>query len=491
MIKSAIIFGFLITRLAIADSPLVTTWLDILKDQPANELVQNEQAFCYVDDGGEIQGYNTKKPLGLASVSKLLTSLWSLKKLGKSHHFHTKLYINGNNIHIAGGQDPVYSRRSIYHLINELNKLGIKLITNLTYDQNFYFVPQAIDNSSHASVFDGANGIHYCKFYEPTPMEFKPRLYKYLNTSLWKTNSITISKSELNSTNTGCLIQNIRSIESDYNIKRESFKTFKKSPVLRVDNINYLNSNPFIKNGVVLPGTKVLTLKSRSLIEILKYMNTVSSNLPADLLFHILGGKKQFKKDMSALLMSVGSEEFINFISGSGIPHKTYKNGVWTRTISKMSCENVLKILELFLKYTNDNKIPLFNGFEKPIKNIHDTIMKPYLAVSGVEGTIKNRFQENFQRSLVAKTGTLSDATTLAGTMNTKLGKKHFVFLNNFPVDQNSNQHIQIARNIQNQTVVKFFDFEGEKDRFPYEDNGNLTREKFFTFDPASEIEEF
>ncbi len=491
MRAKGIVFTLLFIGFAKADTNPITAWLNLLDSQTSGNLVRQNQSFCYVDDKGEIQGYNSEKSLGLASVSKILTTLWALKKLNLNHTFPTKLYIKDKKVHIQGGKDPIFSRRSIYNMINKLNDLGINKIESLTYDDNFYFVPQAIDNSSHAQVFDGPNGVHYCRPYAPRKQTYKDLLLSYLNTPNWSNKSIRVSKSQEDSTGIKCLNAPIRSIRSDYNRKRQVFTNFDANPNLVVQKVENSSKNPFIKNGKISSGVKVLNLKSLKLIEILKYMNTVSSNLPADLIFHILGGAKKFRSEMSAILSSIGYKSEKLFISGSGIPLKTYSSGTWKRTVNEMSCQSVLKILELLLRKVNGNKIPIFDKFDQPIQTLGDKITKPYLAVSGVEGTVKNRFQSQFARNFVAKTGTLYDSTTLAGTLNTTKGKKHFVFLNTYPVNSLSPQHIQISRNIQNASVKKLFEFEGEKVNFQYTSNSQLSSRRFQTFVQDSEVQEF
>jgi len=78
----------------------------------------------------------------LASTSKVMTSLWSVARLNADSRFKTNIYVtkvssDSYDVHIEGGRDPIFGRTSSYFLISELNRIGVKKIENLTFDENF------------------------------------------------------------------------------------------------------------------------------------------------------------------------------------------------------------------------------------------------------------------------------------------------------------------------------------------------------------------
>ena len=56
------------------------------------KLPSTEQSYCYSDDLGKTQGENLNLRVRLASVSKLMTSLWAIEKLSPQYKFETKLF---------------------------------------------------------------------------------------------------------------------------------------------------------------------------------------------------------------------------------------------------------------------------------------------------------------------------------------------------------------------------------------------------------------
>ncbi|MEK7357919.1 MAG: D-alanyl-D-alanine carboxypeptidase, partial [Bdellovibrionota bacterium] len=115
-------------------------------------------SFCYVEENGAIQGVNPNQPVKIASVMKLLTTLWAVDKYGANHEYVTKIYyqpINGE-MHIAGARDPFFDRDRIYLLLSDLNRNKISQLKRLTFDGNFL-----INKNLFEFAYDPANAKAY------------------------------------------------------------------------------------------------------------------------------------------------------------------------------------------------------------------------------------------------------------------------------------------------------------------------------------------
>ena len=103
---------------AFATEKTDATWEKLLE---LSGLPETDQAYCYTDSKGSAAGENLDKPVRLASVSKLITSLWAMEKLGPNYTYNTKLFIKGNNLHIQGSFDPFLGNEKMFFLIDFFN----------------------------------------------------------------------------------------------------------------------------------------------------------------------------------------------------------------------------------------------------------------------------------------------------------------------------------------------------------------------------------
>ncbi|RYZ85879.1 MAG: hypothetical protein EOP06_15560, partial [Proteobacteria bacterium] len=101
-------------------------------------------AMCYLEEkpGSAVQGTNMDSMYEIASVSKIVTSYWALSTLGPDYRFVTQVYVDQASagtvdVHIEGGADPYFGREMTHFLFSELQRLGVKKIRDLTFDQNF------------------------------------------------------------------------------------------------------------------------------------------------------------------------------------------------------------------------------------------------------------------------------------------------------------------------------------------------------------------
>ena len=143
-INYILFFYISISALCFASDTTDSNWRKLLI---ANKFDSNEQSYCYKDSQGINQGVNVDKKIRLASVSKLMVSLWSIQNLKLDYKYKTKLYINDSHLHITGSRDPYLGEEKMFFLISQLNELGYKHFDKITFDSNFIIDPSA--DSAH------------------------------------------------------------------------------------------------------------------------------------------------------------------------------------------------------------------------------------------------------------------------------------------------------------------------------------------------------
>ena len=93
---------------------------------------------------GVVEGLNANTAFTIASVSKVLTTHWAISQLGADYRFTTTIHITtlgpGQfDVHLEGSNYPYFDRTMFQFLIGELNKMDVKSIHYLTYDENFIY----------------------------------------------------------------------------------------------------------------------------------------------------------------------------------------------------------------------------------------------------------------------------------------------------------------------------------------------------------------
>jgi D-alanyl-D-alanine carboxypeptidase/D-alanyl-D-alanine-endopeptidase (penicillin-binding protein 4) len=358
----------LLSQYSMANDQTNTTWVQQIK---AQGIALQDQAYCYTDKEGKTQGKNIDMRIRLASVSKLLTSLWAVEKLGVEYKYDTKLFIKGNNLHIMGSSDPFLGNEKMFFLLSQLNELGFNKFDTITFDKNVIINPDVqYEMDTYPTINAVTMGRH---------------LKNYFNTKTWSADS----KSEY--LNTYLLAKTGK---------------YRKEVNFEVQNVKMVEVNPFANDE----SARVLTLSSPGLYKYLKEMNVKSNNYVAETLFRQVGGIENFPLYLSDRF-NLTSEQ-IHFYSGSGLPAMI--NGV--RKDNYATCGVVLNLIA-----------ELKNAIEKQGKTIEDVV-----AVPGSDGgTFRHRIiPSDFKNSFVAKTGTLMHTSALAGAMNTQNGFSFFGIFN-------------------------------------------------------------
>lgn len=366
--KALLIATLILAGQVFANDKTDKTWAQQLAEQG---LKANDQSYCYTNAEGKVEGKNVDMRIRLASVSKLLTSLWAIDKLGVDYKYDMKLFIKGNSLHIQGAYDPFLGNEKMFYLLSQLNEMGYTKFDTITFDKNLVLFPDAQYLVDEYPVINANTNTKYLK--------------NYFNTQNWSEDT-----------------------KSEYNNYYALSKTgrFVKNVQFEVANVKFSEVNPFADD----PEVKVLTLSSPALFKYLKEMNIKSNNYVAETIFRQLGGTEKFAQFL-ADKFSLTSDK-IHFYSGSGLPF--FENG--TRKDNYATCSVMLDLItELKKEVENQNKE-----------------LEDMMAVPGSDGgTFRNRiFPADYKNSFVAKTGTLMHTSTLAGAMNTQNGFSFFGVFN-------------------------------------------------------------
>ncbi len=332
----------------------------------------DEQSYCYTNpETNKLEGKNTNMKIRLASVSKLVTSLWAMDALGGDYRFNTKLYINGKNLHIAGSWDPFFGDEKAFYLISQLNELGFNQFDSITFDKNLI-------------VFPGAQ-VHSNEYPILNKDIIKKYLAQYFNTQNWS----GIYKEEY---------KRISSLS----------KAGKFLPMVQFSapNISFAEINPLENQAE----TRELTLTSPPLHKYIKEINIKSNNYASHTLFRFLGGEKELTKYLSEKHNVVDGET--HFYTGSGLP--SVLNGVRRDNFS--TCQTMVDLISELKNSAKNSQLEL----------------EDIVAVPGSDaGTFRNRIiSSDIKNAVVAKTGTLMHTSTLAGAMNTQKGYSFFGVFN-------------------------------------------------------------
>jgi D-alanyl-D-alanine carboxypeptidase/D-alanyl-D-alanine-endopeptidase (penicillin-binding protein 4) len=345
-----------------------TTWSKLLETY---KIPYSDQSYCYTSDLNQVEGTNQDIQIRLASVSKLLTSLWATEKVGLMYKYKTKLYINGNNLHIVGSSDPFFGNEKMFFILSRLNGLGYRKFDNVTFDKYIQINPNVQIPSNEYPLITRATNARNIKM--------------YFNTNNWSS-ALRAEYSRLANADPG--------------------GNFRKDVTFEVGEAQYVDHNPYEK----MSDTKIFTLSSPELYKYLKEMNVYSNNYAAQTVFLRLGGSQEFEKYLLDRFKL--TSDSIHLYNGSGLPEMV--EGI--RRDNYATCAIVIKLIAQ-LKYLADRQ-------GKELKDI--------IAVPGSDtGTFINRsFPTNYKNSFVAKTGTLVHTSTLAGAMSTKNGYSFFGIFN-------------------------------------------------------------
>lgn len=338
-------------------------------------------SLCVLPENSkEIKGFNVDKRLPLASVSKLITSLWATTAKGADSRFTTLFYVapvagtDAYDVHLKGSLDPYFTEQSLHFLVSRLNQLNVFKIRNLTFDENFKFY----FNVNGKQRIPQTKGLFNPVDSQRRLTDPSPELVKIIlsDKSQWLKN---------------------------YNKTLAIYKNdFVHNPKLAIQSIDYLPSaqfKPIKPSGFI---------RSVELVNQLKMMNWNSNNHAANMIFQSLGGKEKFDKWIANDLKL--NPQDINFVNGSG-NNNTFDGtaGVY----NSATCGAIVRSIKALKK-----------SLEVQKRNLEDAV-----AVVGADhGATVSRYEKNIgiNDGVIAKTGTINSNVALAGMISTKKGNFFF-----------------------------------------------------------------
>lgn len=383
-----------------------------------------DHAFCFRASDDQILGVNQDRKVRLASVSKLLTTLWAIETKGPTFQYQTHFYFLNGALHIQGSRDTVFSRRKLFYLVNQLNQLGIDKVDSITFD-------------SQTLVFAGAED-YIGSVLTVTPERTAQNLKDFLHTPGWQN-----------------LLQAYRQFYNE--TPSEIRERFDLRPLqdlqLSIGQVRPSDTAPFDLND---PQAASFSLLSSIIEDYMKVMNIVSNNYIADQTFENLGGEQAFDQFISPLITELlpdydrqrqnfaNGEASIKMYTGSGLPETV--NG--HRVDNFASCRIIIKLIERL-----EQKAQEYEGH-----------ISRLVAVTGSDaGTLRARLQSPvLKNSIVAKTGSLFHTSALAGIVYGQSGVVPFGIFHHLTGSKAQ------AQMIQNQMVRTLSDQYGGASPFSY-----------------------
>ncbi|WP_051026331.1 D-alanyl-D-alanine carboxypeptidase [Bdellovibrio bacteriovorus] len=350
----------------------------------------------------QIQGDDNKDDkFPLASISKIVTTLWAIDRLGPDYRFQTKLHVtptaNGSyDIHIEGSRDPLFGRNMSYFLLSELNRMKITKIEKLTFDENFLLAwlaeekPMIGGTTPKYSTVEQQASVVRATLTSSFATAINPGYYAILKS---KAARIGVQMS--------------------------------LRPKVDVRTVSFVKKAEFQKSEK----TTTMVLLSSPLKNILKRMNNQSNNYIADNLFWNLGGSEAFNAYIAGKMQA--DETDIVFHNGSGNNEGSVAKPVY----NEATCETMIKVL-----YSLDKSLSA-KGYE--LSDVMAVAAKDKSSTVGGYGGV-------MAGSTTAKTGSVNKAKTLMGSVSTKNGEIYFAVLMHTDYDKSRSDWGVASQQIKN-----------------------------------------
>ncbi len=256
---------------------------------------------------GVVEGININTPYTIASVTKVFTSHWALLNLGPNFRFSTLVHITPLSqslvdVHLEGSAFPYFDKDMLQFFVGELNRLGIRNINNLTYDEHFFYATDVRYDPMLAHG-DGEQTV------ESVMTDLRQDVTK-----------INVSLAALN--NKALKIENLKLPQTLF---------------LKVNDIHFVAKKAFQKFAT----TVSFTLPSSELKRSLKEMNRNSNNFAANKFFELIAARQNYMDFIMSRLITVRADE-VALHNGSGYPivsgeNKTYNAASCTATVEMMA----------------------------------------------------------------------------------------------------------------------------------------------------------
>ncbi|HSO75583.1 MAG TPA: D-alanyl-D-alanine carboxypeptidase [Blastocatellia bacterium] len=356
-------------------NPLVAAYADSLA---LRGFDAENQGFIVATLKGEVLAeHNADRLFNPASVTKVATSLTAISRLGPDFRFRTSLYTDGafdpstgilhGSLYVIGSGDPAFFYENGLMIVDKLNQSGIREV-----DGNLFVLGRFYYNFS-ASPDASAKSLR---------ATFSPDSW---NATVKNAYPRFLAMKAAEARNSG-------------HVPTRSSSTWSAGPPsLKV------TGKTIVEPGVNTGSLKLLAVHtSLPLVRLLKGLNDFSNNWMAMVIGNLVGGPEAV---MRFLQIEVGfKEEEVSFATSSGLG------------ANQISPRGTMIMLRKLIGYLETKGLGL----------------EDVLPIAGIDGgTLERRFTEVYRGSVVAKTGTLSGVSALAGVAHTRLrGPVLFVIYN-------------------------------------------------------------
>lgn len=420
-IKIIFLFILFIGIVNIADAmPLKNSIGSSIKKADISNSALISVSFKDIKTGKTAFEYNSNTPMTPASIQKIITLLPSLDTLGTDYLFKTELYKNkDNNLYLKLGADPYLTSVDLKNMIRCLQNYKI-------YSTKAFYIDDSILDSNEwgdgwqwdddlnplIPKFGSYNldknllTINVCPTTPGAPAEISTDVFyptAFMNnvvtgdkTDVQLDRKNYISPDVINANGT---VSHDLAIQIPVNYPRRYF-ILRLEEILRRQKISYYGDY----NRLKLPkNTYLITETNHPLTSAVDDILKRSNNMVAETVFKIAGGK--YAQETGS---SEASVEMLNAY---------YKKmGICTDNIKIVDGSGVSKNNLM----TSDF---MTNVLVKALKNDKTKNFKDYMAKPG-EGTLTDRMLY-FKDNLRAKTGTLTNISSLAGYLTAKNGRTY------------------------------------------------------------------
>jgi len=391
---------------------------------------------------------NPDKTFLPASVLKVLTTSAALEKLGPDFRYRTGVYTNGTidsngvlsgDLVLVGRGDPnltdpygeLFGKPAFLELAQELDSLGIKKVEGDVIGDDSYFSSDSTGKGWTAQALKSLYGapnalsinnnmlvvyVRPTAFKEKVIVGMEPQNSYFRIRNLAKTGSRrakqTVHVRMIRGTNTievTGILPSTRSYTQDLLLERSAeVAASMLQDALRKEGVAVQGKVYAFHSGDVpeeqRKGWRLLAEHtSPPLIRGLEIINKKSQNLHAEMLLRTLGAEIKGSGTNESGLLAVKE-----FLVEAGIDSEKIK----LNDGCGLSRENLVtpRFQTSLLQFLS--------------QRYYSDLFRNTLAVSGTDGTLKNRLSAlDVRGSIHAKTGTLNGVTTLAGYMTTKSGR--------------------------------------------------------------------
>lgn len=392
-------------------------------------------SFREVQTGKKVYQFNANYPMSPASVQKIVTLLPSIDTLGKDYEFKTQLYKDAkNNLYFKLSADPYFTNKDLKNMVRAISD------NKLYAPKGFYIDDSIVDNSEWGEGWQWDDDLNPLtpKFsaynidgnlltvnIEPTksgapadistdvfyPTAFINNVVTSSSTDVRLVRKNYISPDVINADGT---VSHDLSLQVPVNYPRRYF-ILRLEELLRKQKIAYYGDFSRLK----LPkDTRMIAEVKHPVTLAINDILKRSDNMVAETVFKVAGGKWGNESGSSTaateMLQAYYKKQGINtdnikIVDGSGLS----KNNLVTADF----------ITEVLSKNAKNQQF----------------CIKDYMASPG-EGTLTDRMLY-FKGSLKAKTGTLTNISSIAGYLTTKSGKNYaFCIIVNDPKSKSADK---------------------------------------------------